>query len=110
MNPSRLAALVACSIMACAAMAADPLETALQEHRITEALAESAEGTLAQAEVAVAHARAEKALWTTAFDALQQARASRIRGDFAASISWSQRAIELCGLSIGQLAYPPEKP
>ncbi len=105
-----VAVLVACSIRAPTVMAADALETAVQELRVTDALAEGAEATLAQAEVAVAHARAEKALWTTAFDALQQARSSRNRGDFAASISWSQRAIELCGLSIGQLAYPPEKP
>lgn len=110
MVPWGIAALVACSIPAAAVVAADALETTIQEHRITDALAEAAEATLAQAEVAVAHARAEKALWTTAFDALQQARSSRNRAEFAASISWSQRAIELCGLSIGQLAYPPEKP
>ena len=68
-----------------------------------------AEMSLALAEVAVAHARAEKALWTTAFDALQQARASRRRGDVAATLEATARARDLCDLSIGQLAYPPEK-
>ena len=76
---------------------------------VAEASAEAAEMALAEAEVAVAHARAEKALWTTAFDALLEARASRNRGDVASTLAWSARARELCDLSIGQLAYPPEK-
>lgn len=102
--------LSASALLACQAMAADRPETEAPAAAAIGSSVTAAEMSLAEAEVAVAHARAEKALWTTAFDALQQARASRRNGDVAGTVAWSARARELCDLSIGQLAYPPEKP
>ena len=103
-------ALIALTMLATHVRAADPQDSSAPPAATAEPTAEAAEMSLAEAEVAVAHARAEKALWTTAFDALQQARASRLRGDVTGTLAWSVKAKELCELSIGQLAYPPEKP
>ena len=76
---------------------------------VAAATAEEAERNLEQAEVAVAHARALEALWSTAFEALQQARRLRRSGDYAASVEQSLRAVELSRLGIAQKDYPPER-
>jgi len=62
----------------------------------------AAEAALAEAEVAIAQARVNEALWTTAWNALQEARRARIKQDYAASLRWSARAEELAGLGLTQ--------
>lgn len=70
-------------------------------------MAELAEAELGQAEVAIASARAQDALWTTGFDALVKARAARRQGDYASVIEWSRRARELARLGIEQRERAP---
>lgn len=70
------------------ALAADPADTA--------------ESALAQAEVAVAKARARNALWSTAWAALLEARRARNKQDYEAAARWSARAEELAGLGLTQ--------
>lgn len=77
------------------------------DSRGAEASAETAELELAQAEVKVAHARVQGALWTTAHNALREARAARNRGDFAASVRLSREAVTLAELGIAQKASQP---
>lgn len=62
----------------------------------------AAEAALAEAEVAIARARVRDALWSTAWNALQEARRARIKQDYAASMRWSARAEELAGLGMTQ--------
>ncbi|MCU0870198.1 MAG: hypothetical protein MUF30_11500, partial [Burkholderiales bacterium] len=59
---------------------------------------------LAQAELAVARARAADALWTTAFDALKAARAARAAQDPAATLSAALRARTLAEAGLAQAA------
>ena len=66
--------------------------------------ADEAEAALAKAEVAVAKARVREALWSTAWNALLEARRARIAKDYAASVRWSTRAAELAGLGLAHVA------
>jgi hypothetical protein len=68
----------------------------------------AAEAALAEAEVAIAQARVNDALWTTAWNALLEARRARIKQDYAASMRWSARAEELAGLGLTQAGIGEE--
>jgi hypothetical protein len=70
------------------------------------ALEEEARALLAQAETDVQRARARRALWTKAWEALVGARAALAGGDSAATIRLAGRASELAQLGLEQLAYP----
>lgn len=61
---------------------------------------------LAHAEADVAAASALFALWTTARDALRDARAAAMRGDSAAALRLAIRASSQARLGIEQLDYP----
>jgi len=71
------------------------------------ALAEEARALLAQAETDIQRARARKALWAKAWEALVAARAANGSQDSAATIRNARRASELAQLGLEQLAYPP---
>jgi multidrug efflux pump subunit AcrA (membrane-fusion protein) len=71
----------------------------------------AADGTAAraaidQAERAVQAARERGALWTTAEDALAQARAALSREDYAAAVSAAERATGQAQLGLEQTGYP----
>lgn len=70
------------------------------------ALAEEARALLAQAETDIQRARARRALWTRAWEALVGARAALAANDHAAAIRMARRASELAQLGLEQLAYP----
>lgn len=72
--------------------------------------ADQAEAALAEAEVAVAKARVREALWLTAWNALLEARRTRILKDYAVSVRWSARAAELAGLGIAQAEHEARSP
>ncbi|MEW5944068.1 MAG: hypothetical protein AB1710_09510 [Pseudomonadota bacterium] len=69
-------------------------------------LSDEASQALAKAEADVKEARAQKALWTTAADALKNAREAAEEGDSAAVIKFSATASEHARLGIGQTKYP----
>ncbi len=71
------------------------------------AAAEEARALLAQAETDIQRARARKALWAGAWEALVAARAANGSQDSAATIRHARRASELAQLGLEQLAYPP---
>lgn len=70
--------------------------------------ADAAESALAQAEVAIAKARARNALWSTAWAALLEARRARNKQDYEAAMRWSARAEELAGLGVTQAGQAVE--
>jgi len=69
-------------------------------------LTEEARQALAQAEADVKAAQAKKALWTTAQEAMKQARESAEQNDSAAVIKYSRMASEYAQLGIAQTQYP----
>lgn len=71
-----------------------------------KALSEEAKQALAQAEADVKAAQAKKALWTTAQDALKQAKAAAEKMDSAAVIKHAKVASEHAQLGIAQSQYP----
>lgn len=73
------------------------------------ALAEEARALLAQAETDIQRARARRALWSKAWDALVGARAAMADSDSAGAIRLARRASELAQLGLEQLAYPAVK-
>ncbi len=70
------------------------------------AVEEEARALLAQAETDIQRARARRALWTKAWEALVGARAALASGDFAGTIRLAGRASEFAQLGLEQLAYP----
>ncbi len=70
------------------------------------ALAEEARALVAQAETDIQRARARRALWSKAWEALVGARASLAADDAAGAIRQARRASELAQLGLEQLAYP----
>lgn len=58
------------------------------------------------AEEAVQAARERGALWTTAEEALAQARAALSHGDYAAAVSAAERATGQARLGVAQTGYP----
>ena len=73
------------------------------------ARAEEARALLAQAETDIQRARARRALWSKAWEALVGARASLAAEDHAGAIRQARRASELAQLGLEQLAYPAVK-
>lgn len=71
-----------------------------------DATGQAAEAELAAAELAVAEATRQRALWTTARDALQEARAALQKGDFRAAIQAARFAREQAELGIAQTRAP----
>ena len=73
--------------------------------------AQSAEGralaAVTKAESAVQAAAAQKALWTTAQEALHEAQAAFDRKDFATAERLARFAAEQARLGIAQRSYPP---
>lgn len=69
-------------------------------------LSEEASQALAKAEADVKAAQAKKALWTTAQDALKQAKAAAEKNDSAAVIKHAREASEQAQLGIAQTQYP----
>ena len=61
---------------------------------------------LQDAERAVAQARAEHALWTTAQEALERARTAAARGDAGSALAAARFAAEQAELGRAQLNYP----
>lgn len=73
------------------------------------ALAEQARALVAQAETDIQRARARRALWAKAWEALVGARASLAANDSAGAIARARRASELAQSGLEQLAYPSVK-
>jgi hypothetical protein len=73
------------------------------------ARAEEARALLAQAETDIQRARARRALWSRAWEALLGARAGLAAQDHAGAIRQARRASELAQLGLEQLAYPAVK-
>jgi hypothetical protein len=71
-----------------------------------QALAEAARALVAQAETDVQRARARRALWLGAWEALLSARKASAAKDNDAAMRHAQRASELAQLGLEQLAYP----
>jgi hypothetical protein len=65
-----------------------------------------ARSSLAEAESAVATASARRALWSTAADALRDAQAAFVRGDYQATQRAARATIEQAHMGIAQTAYP----
>jgi hypothetical protein len=73
------------------------------------AQAEEARALVAQAETDIQRARARRALWSKAWEALVGARARLAANDHAGAIRQARRASELAQLGLEQLAYPAVK-
>jgi hypothetical protein len=67
---------------------------------------EEAKVALGIAQTAVQAAAANRALWTTAEDAMKLARAAFVRGDYPEAIHAAQTAAEQAQLGIAQTQYP----
>jgi hypothetical protein len=98
---SALAAAPATAPKAAASPAKPPVDPLVQ--------AEEARALLAQAETDIQRARAGRALWSKAWEALVGARASLAANDPAAAIRQARRASELAQLGLEQRAYPAVK-
>lgn len=70
---------------------------------------EEARALVAQAETDIQRARARRALWSKAWEALVGARASLAADDASGAIRQARRASELAQLGLEQLAYPAVK-
>ncbi len=69
-------------------------------------LAEESKALVAQAETDIQRARAKRALWLPAWEALLNSREAVAARDHARAIRQAKRASELAGLGLEQLAYP----
>jgi hypothetical protein len=67
---------------------------------------EAARLALTDAQSAVQAAESKKALWTTAADALKEAQAAFLKGDYQAANRAAQAALEQARLGIAQTQYP----
>jgi hypothetical protein len=92
-----------------AAAAPSPSPVAERPKADPHALAEEARALVAQAETDIQRARARRALWSKAWEALVGARASLAQNDAAGAIRQARRASELAQLGLEQLAYPATK-
>jgi hypothetical protein len=72
----------------------------------TPPLCSIAQSSLAEAESAVAAAAARRALWSTAAEALREARGAFVTGDYEAAQRAAGTAIEQARMGIAQTAYP----
>jgi hypothetical protein len=66
----------------------------------------NAKAALLEAEAAVSRAADLRALWTTAVEALERARAAYARGDFASAREEANAARKFAELGIAQREYP----
>ncbi len=76
---------------------------------VRAAAALEAKALLAQAETDIQRARAKRALWLKAWEALVLARNAAAGQDHAATGRHARRASELAQLGLEQLAYPAVK-
>jgi uncharacterized protein GlcG (DUF336 family) len=67
----------------------------------------AAEAAIAEAEAAVRQAEAERALWTSAEDALRKARRALQEGDPTMAVEQARIAQKHSELGIAQKSYPP---
>jgi len=86
-----------------------PAATAARPARDPGVHAEEARALVAQAETDIQRARARRALWSKAWEALVTARASLAADDHAGAARQARRASELAQLGLEQLAYPAVK-
>jgi hypothetical protein len=68
---------------------------------------EIARSSLIEAQSAVRVATAREALWTTAAEALQEARSAFLQRDYGVAQRAAGTAVEQARLGIAQTAYPP---
>ena len=68
--------------------------------------ARQAQAALQRADEAVRRAWTERALWTTAQEALEQARTAAAGGDYRAAVAAAGVAVEQAELGIAQSKYP----
>jgi hypothetical protein len=68
--------------------------------------ARRAQEAVHQAEDAVRRAQEQRALWTTAQEALERARAAAARGDYPAAIAAARFATQQARLGMEQTRYP----
>ena len=80
-----------------------------QPTRDPAAEAEEARALIAQAETDIQRARAKRALWSKAWEALVLARQASAKDDPAGAVRWAKQASELAALGLEQLAYPAVK-
>ena len=73
------------------------------------ALSEEARQALAKAEADVKEAKNQRALWTTAEDALKKAQEAAAKSDSAATLKFSKTASEHARLGLMQKTYPLTK-
>lgn len=73
------------------------------------AFSEEARQALAKAEADIKEAKAQRALWTTAEDALKKAQEAAAKGDSAATLKFSKAASEYARLGLMQKTYPLTK-
>jgi murein lipoprotein len=71
------------------------------------ALSEEAGLALTKAEADVKEAKSQKALWTTAAEALNKAQEAAAKGDSATTLKFSKIASEHARLGLAQKSYPP---
>lgn len=76
-----------------------------------QGLERAARAEVVAAEQAVDDAIRQRALWTTARDAIREARAALQKGDYATAVREARIAREQAELGIAQLRYPrfPDK-
>lgn len=92
-----------------AAVAPKPAEAPKAVEAPKPALSEEARQALDQAEADVKEAREQKALWTTADDALKKAQDAAAKGDSAATLKFAKTASEHAKLGLKQKSYPSTK-
>lgn len=73
------------------------------------AISDEARQALAKAEADVKEAKSQKALWTTARDALKKAQEAAAKGDSVATLKFSKTASEHARLGLMQKTYPLTK-
>ncbi|MBI3528554.1 MAG: hypothetical protein HY067_11370 [Betaproteobacteria bacterium] len=69
--------------------------------------ASGAEAAIAEAEAAARQAEAQRALWTSAEDALRKARRALQEGDTTMAVEQARIAQKQSELGIAQKSYPP---
>jgi len=88
------------------ALASAPSDDGLVCAKDAPPACESARSRLAEAQSVVQAAAARGALWTTALEALQEARGAFVERDYGGAQRAAQTAAELARLGIAQTAYP----
>ena len=106
MNKQIASAALACfTALFLAACASGPAPQA-EAKPAMPALTDEAKSALAQAEADIKSAKAQYGLWTTAEDALKDAKEAAKEGDSATVVKKSKKASELAKLGLAQNKYP----